>query len=382
MDFSMPEGFSAELDRYKAFLDTNLVPNLQSWVEAGAIPRDFFERLGRDGWFGYDHRDGATTSRPAVGQAALMEHLAALSPGVAVAVAVHTSLGMKALHLFGSSAQKARYFDEALKAGKLWCLGNSEPSAGSDVAAVAASARKVDGGWRLTGTKAFVTNGSIADVAVVTAVSDPDAARTRRHSMFIVSLDAEGVSRRKLHKDVWIPSDLTRIQLKDVFVPEENLLGERGRGIQQVLEVFTESRIAITALTMGTARGAFDLALRHAMKREIFGAKLVNMQAKSFEIAHLYARMEAARLALQKAAWTRDAGRDFRLESSVAKYLAVEVAREVGTWASDLFGAVSVMVDHPIHKFPMDAWASSLGEGTQDVQKLVIFREVMRRYAA
>lgn len=380
MDFSTPEGISKELDRFKAFLETELLPNLQGWYEAGAVPRSFFDRLGQGGWFGYERRGDTVVARPSLEQSALMEHLATLSPGVGVAVAVHTSLGMKALHLFGSVEQKARFFDDALAARKIWCLGNTESNAGSDVAAVTASAVKVDGGFLATGTKAFVTNGTIADVVVATAVTDPDAERTRRHSMFIVPLDAPGVSRRKLHKDVWIPSDLTRIQFRDVFIPDADLLGERGRGIQQVLEIFTESRIAITALTTGTALGAFELALRHAGKREVFGTRLARMQAKSFEIAHLYARIEAARLALRKAAWTRDAGRDFRLESSIAKYLAVDAARETVVWAADLFGAVSVMVDHPVHKFPLDAWASSLGEGTQDVQKLVIFREVMRRY--
>jgi alkylation response protein AidB-like acyl-CoA dehydrogenase len=122
------------------------------------------------------------------------------------------------------------------------------------------------------------------------------------------------------------------------------------------------------------------MALGHAQKREIFGRKIVDFQAKSFEIADFYARIEAARLMLWKACWTMDKGVDFRLESSMAKYLAVRIAREVTTWAADLFGAASVILEHPIHKFPMDVWGSALGEGTQDVQKLVIFREVMKRY--
>jgi alkylation response protein AidB-like acyl-CoA dehydrogenase len=198
--------------------------------------------------------------------------------------------------------------------------------------------------------------------------------------MFLVDLSAEGVSRRKLHKQVWIPSDLTRLQFKDVFVPDENILGEGGRGLQQVLTIFTDSRILISAMALGTAAGAFELALDHASKRQIFGKKIVEFQAKAFEIADFFTRIESARLMLWKACWTKDQGKDFRLESSMAKYLTVILAREVGLWAADLFGAASVILEHPVHKYPMDAWAASLGEGTQDVQKLIIFREIVKKW--
>jgi alkylation response protein AidB-like acyl-CoA dehydrogenase len=240
-------------------------------------------------------------------------------------------------------------------------------------------AKKVDGGWVLNGAKAYVTNGFISDYAMLTAVSDSESERNRRISMFLVDLRSQGVSRSKLNKQVWIPSDLTRIQCSNVFVPEDHLVGERGRGLQQVLSIFTHSRVVISALTLGTALGAFDLAVQHGKKRKIFGRSVLDQQGKAFEAADLFSRLEAARLMMLKACWAMDQGQDFRLESSLAKYLAVQIARDVTLWAADLFGAASVIREHPIHKFPMDAWASSLGEGTQDVQKLVIFREVMKR---
>jgi alkylation response protein AidB-like acyl-CoA dehydrogenase len=127
--------------------------------------------------------------------------------------------------------------------------------------------------------------------------------------------------------------------------------------------------------------GAFELAVGHAKKRKIFGQKIVSLQAKAFELADFYTKIEASRLMLWKACLAVDKREDFRLEASMAKYLTVEVAREVTSWAADVFGAASVIFENPVHKFPMDAWASSLGEGTQDVQKLVIFREVIKRYA-
>ncbi len=382
MDFLVPGELAEELKRFKDFLNVQLIPYLATWYGEGAVPRSFFNALARYRWLGHDEKDGSYVEQTALKQSILVEHLAKISPGVAVAVLVQTSLGMKGLSLFGSEKQKRMHYGPAARGETLICLGNTEPTAGSDVANVATKAEKVGGGWRLTGTKAFVTNGAISDLALITAVSDPEAARNRRISMFLVDLSSEGVTRKKLHKQVWIPSDLTRITLKDVFVPEENLVGERGRGMKQVLTIFTHSRVNIGALTLGTARGAFELGIEHARKREIFGKKIADLQAKAFEAADFFARIEAARLMLWKACWAKDQGADFHLEASMAKYLTVEIAREVGTWAADLFGAASVIFEHPIHKFPMDAWASSLGEGTQDVQKLIIAREILGKNGA
>jgi alkylation response protein AidB-like acyl-CoA dehydrogenase len=379
MDFRIPAEYLENLNDYKQFLSERLTPELSKWYASGSIPRDFFRELGARNFLGLDADGGFPVEQPTFKQALLMEHLGTLSPGVGVAVLVHISLGTKGIALFGTEEQKILYIPPASRGETLICLGNTEPTAGSDVAGLAATAEKVDGGWVLSGTKSYVTNGAISDLALVTAVSDPAEQRNKRISMFLVDLSSKGITRTKLHKQVWIPSDLTRIQLNNVFVPDANLVGKRGRGLQQVLEIFTNSRITISALTLGTAEGAFRSGLDHAGKRSIFGTKVVDFQAKSFEAADFYSKMEAARLVLWKTCWEKDEGQDFRLDASISKYLAVNLAREVGTWAADLFGAASVVFEHPIHKFPMDAWASSLGEGTQDVQKLIIFREMMKR---
>jgi alkylation response protein AidB-like acyl-CoA dehydrogenase len=287
---------------------------------------------------------------------------------------------MMGLFLFGSRQLQRRYAEKALKGESIMGLGNTEGHAGSDVAAVAMQADAAPDGWRLTGTKSYVTNGGVADLAVITAVTDPAATRARRLSMFLVDLNQPGVRRTRLNKQVWQPSDLTRLELKDVAVPPDHLLGRQGHGLAQVLQIFTHSRVAISALTLGTAAGAFDLAARRAVKRTAFGQRIADHQAKSFEIAERHAEIEAARLALWRTCWTVDRGADFREQASIAKLLAVAAARKTTAWAADMFGAASVMFEHPIHKFPMDAWGSSLGEGTQDIQKLIIFREVIKRY--
>ena len=380
MDFAIPPAMSEDLARFNDFIKTRIIPNLPSWNRQRELPQDFFHQMGEGGWFGLRFKNGSLARESALMEALVAEALAVVSPGVAIAALAHIDLGLMGLYLFGSPDHHRIYSPDAARGNKIMCLGNTENLAGSDVAGIALKADKIDDGWILNGTKAYVTNGYIADLGVITAVSDPEAARNSRLSMYLVDLDTEGVSRKKLNKQVWIPSDLTRLKFDNVFVPEDQLLGIRGRGLQQVLEIFTNSRVPISALTLGGAVGAFNLAVKHMQKRKIFGEKIINFQAKAFEISDFYAKIESARLMLWKACWEIDQAVDFRQTASVAKYLAVEVAREATIWAADTFGAASVVHEHPIHKYPMDTWGASLGEGTQDVQKLIIFREFMKRW--
>ncbi len=380
MDFSIPKKFSEEIIQFKEFIKLNVTSELSGWYQHRQIPVKFFHKMGKSGWFGIELKKGQLVKGSALREALVAEELAKVSPGVAVAMLAQIDLGLMGLLLYGSDSLKKQYGDSAVKGKTLMCLGNTERQAGSDVAGIEMRARKVKGGWLLNGTKAYVTNGLISDLGVITAVSDPKASRNNRMSMYLVDLRAEGVKRKKLNKQVWIPSDLTRLQFRDVFVPDDHLLGNQRHGLQQVLTVFTYSRVPIAAMTLGTAVGAFELALDHAKRRKIFGQTITHFQSKTFEAADFYAKIEAARLMLWMACWKMDQHQDFRRESSLAKYLAVEITRSVTTWAADIFGAASVIEEHPIHKFPMDAWASSLGEGTQDVQKLVIFRELVKRH--
>ena len=380
MSYSLPDELTREINDFRSFLSAQVRPNLSKWYKAGELPVEFFQTFGQGGWYGIHWEDERLVKTSALREALIAEELSKISPGTAVAVLAHVNLGLTGLFLFGTEDLKKRYGPSAGLGKTVMCVGNSENQAGSDAAGIATTAEKVDGGWRLNGAKAWVTSGAAADLAVVTAVSDPEATRNRRISMFLVDLNGDGVRRNKLNKMVWIPSDLTRITMENTFVPDDHLLGARGKGLQQVLEIFTCSRIPISALTLGTAAGAFELALDRARQRKIFGERIIDFQAKAFEFADYYARMEASRLMLYKACDAVDSGRDFRQESSLAKYLTVQIAREITPWAADMFGAVSVMHDHPIHKYPMDAWGSSLGEGTQDVQKLVIFRELLKHY--
>jgi len=380
MDFAIPAGVAEDIDKFEEFIKTDIVPELPAWNANGKLPRTFFHKMGKHGWYGLKFDNGSLIRGSALKESIIAEKLAGISPGVAIAALAHIDLGLMGLFLFGAKDLQQKYGASAVEGKTVMCLGNTENIAGSDVAGIAMTAEKTAGGWKLNGTKAYVTNGLIADRGIITAVSDPGAERKKRLSMYLVDLNAAGIRRKKLNKQVWIPSDLTRLRFSDVFVPDDHLLGTRGRGLHQVLEVFTNSRVPITALTLGSAVGAFDLAVNHMQKRKIFGKTILSFQAKAFELSDFYAKLESARLMLYKACWHIDRGEDFRQASSLAKYLSVEVARAVALWAADIFGAASVIQEHPIHKYPMDVWGSSLGEGTQDVQKLIIFRELMKGY--
>ena len=214
MDFRIPEEFDESLKSFKLFLTRTADPQPFQWYAEKEIPRDFFRELGARGWLGLEQDGDGYREQQSLKQAMLQEHLGTISPGVGVAVLVHVSLGTKGIILFGNPGQKSHYLPSAARGETLICVGNTEPSAGSDVAGVATTAKKVEGGWRLNGVKSYVTNGYISDLALITAVSDPDAPRNSRISMFLVDLTSQGVTRTRLHKEVWIPSDLTRIQLQ------------------------------------------------------------------------------------------------------------------------------------------------------------------------
>lgn len=375
----VPEDIQKDLERFDAFLEAEVEPQLRGWERENQVPRAFFERLAQAGWLGVYWDGSGLAARPGLRETLVLERLARISPGVAVTLLIVSDLGLTTLMRYGRPSVLERLGKGAAEGKRLICLGNTENIAGSDAAGIAMTAEPAIEGWVLNGAKAYVTNGRISDYAVVTALTDPEAQRSRRLSMFLVDLESSGVVRRRLNKQVWLPSDLTRIEFSDVRVPADHLMGERGQGLQQLLSVFTHSRVPISGLALGTARGAFELALDRMGNRKIFDRPIADFQAKAFEAADHHSRLEAARLAVISAAAVMDRGGDFRFEASIAKYLAVDAARRIADWATDLYGAAAVMADHPVHRFPMDAWAVSLAEGTQDVQKLVIFRELMKR---
>lgn len=365
----------------EAFIKEEISPNLTQWYKENTFPVSMVKRIGEKGWLGYVKEGDKWKESPMLENVVLYEKLAEVSPGLAVGVLAHAQLGLLALCYLGDQNQLDRYFTPGMEGKDFMAFANTEPTAGSDVANIRLQAKRVGGGYLLNGTKMYITNGYTADTLIVSAVTNPQAGRKHEGlSLLIVRGNAEGIERRKISKLVWHPSDLATLVFHDCFVPEDNLLGKLNDGFKEIMSVFNSSRIAIAALTYGTALGAFKLALQRARRREAFGKKIIDHQAKAFQFSEMAARLEAAKLLVIKAAWLKDMGKDFVFNASVAKLIVGEEARRTTMWAAESFGASGIMEENPISRYPLDAWGSLLGEGTEDIQKQIIANQLSKIY--
>ena len=229
--------------------------------------------------------------------------------------------------------------------------------------------------WVVSGRKMYITNAVEADALVVSAVTDPLANDPRKgQTLFIMDSDTPGVKVRALKKLHWNPASLGFIQLDKVSVPADQVLGNVNEGFDYTMATFTNGRIGVASMTMGTAVGALRLAHQRAKRRKIYGKTLWDLRAKRHEFADMAIMAEAGRLLYRKAAWLRDTGRDYKMAASMAKLFATEKARELTMWEAYLHGGSGVLEENRIHRYPLDAWASAMGEGAPEVQRLLIAR--------
>jgi len=376
MDFDLSEQDRAFDRSIVGWVDSYLRPNIGAWHEAGAIPREYWTELGKRGLLLVE-RDGAGwRERPMMQLATMYDRISEASPGAGIAVFANNQLGVFAPYTFGTEEQRERFVAPASRGDAVISFANTEPTAGSDVAAIQTRAVRDGDGWALTGKKMFITNAVESDYHVVTAVTDPHAADPHKGmSLFVVDGDAPGLERRALKKYVWSPASLAYISLDGVRVGGDRLLGPLNGGFKLIMRTFTTGRIGVASMTMGTAMGALRLAHRRARSRRIFGATVWDQQSKRAEFADMATYMEAGRLLYRRAAWLKDQGRDYRMAASLAKLFATEHAKVVTNWAALLHGGSGVLVDSPIHRYPLDAWASALGEGVSEVQRLIVSRQ-------
>ena len=376
MDFELSDGDRAFERDVISWVDSYIRPNIADWHEAGALPREFWEQLGRRGWLLFEHvRGGDFRERPMLQLATMYDRISEASPGAGIAVFANNQLGLWSILAFGTRAQQGRFLGPASTGEHLISFANTEPMAGSDVAAISTRAVPDGEGWRLTGKKMYITNAVEADYHVVSAVTDPHATDPHKGmSLFIVDGDAPGLTRRALKKIVWSPASLAFLSLEDVKLGPDRLLGELNGGFKEIMQVFTTGRIGVASMTMGTAVGALRLAHKRARSRRVFGKAIWDQPSKRDEFAEMATLVEAGRLLYRKAAWMKDTGQDYKMEASLAKLFATENARRVTQWAALLHGGSSVLAENPIHRYPLDAWASALGEGVEEVQRLIISR--------
>jgi alkylation response protein AidB-like acyl-CoA dehydrogenase len=362
----------------REFARTEIAPHARDWDERSQFPHEIYRKLGELGFLGVlvpEKYGGAGLSyRDYV---AIIEELAVVEGGVGLGVAAHNSLCTNHIFLFGSEVQKQRWLPRLARGEILGAWALTEPEAGSDAGGTKTVAVRQGDGWVLRGSKNFTTHGSVGGVAVVIARTTPG----KDHhgiSAFIVPLEAKGVAVGKKENKLGMrTSDTASLILDECRLEEEALLGAEGEGFIQAMEVLDGGRISIAALGVGIARGGLEAATAYAKERKQFDRPIAKFQAVRLKLADMATAVEAARLLTERAADAKDAGEKVTMVASQAKLFASETAVRVCEEAIQIHGGYGYVKDYPVEKFWRDSKLCTIGEGTSEIQRLVIARELL-----
>jgi alkylation response protein AidB-like acyl-CoA dehydrogenase len=378
LDFTLTEEQQLLRKTVRDFAEAELRPHARAWDEAQEFPRSVFAKLGELGLMGAvwpTEYGGAALST--LDYAVAMEELSRGDAGVALSVAAHNSLCSGHIFFAGSEEQKRRFLPPLARGERIGCWGLTEPGAGSDASGTRTTAVRDGDCWRLNGTKTFITNGSVADIAVVMAVTDRSKGK-KGISAFLVERGTPGFRAGKKEDKLGCrSSDTAELVLEDCRVPGESLLGREGYGFIDTLQILDRGRIGIAAWSLGIAQAALEASVAYARQRTQFGHPIAEFQAVQFKIAEMAVKLEAARLLTWRAATMHDAGREHTTESSMAKYMAGEIAVEVAMDAIQIHGGYGYVKDYPVERYLRDAKLGTIGEGTSEIQRLVIARGLL-----
>ncbi|HEV8253792.1 MAG TPA: acyl-CoA dehydrogenase [Vicinamibacteria bacterium] len=378
MDFTLSEEQKLLKQTVRDFAEAELSPHAREWDEKQEFPCEVFTKLGELGLMGVVwpvEYGGAGLST--LDYAIVMEELSRADAGVALSVAAHNSLCSGHIFLAGTDEQKKKYLTPLARGQKIGCWGLTENSAGSDAGGTKTTAVKRGSEWVLNGSKTFITNGRLADVAVVMAVTDR-AKDKKGISAFIVERGTRGFRAGKKEDKLGVrSSDTSELVFEDCHIPAGNLLGQEGNGFVDTLRVLDRGRIGISAFSVGIAQASLEASIKYAGGRRQFGHAIAEFQAVQFKIADMATRIEAARLLTWKAAVLRDSGREHTAESSMAKLFASEVAVEAALEAVQIHGGYGYIKEYPVERYLRDSKLGTIGEGTSEVQRLVIARELL-----
>ena len=362
----------------REFAEGEIRPFVREWDEAQEFPSVLIPKMADLGLMGIQFPEqwgGAGMS--AIDYCLCLEELARVDPSVALSVAAHNGLGPAHIFMFGSDAQKTRWLAPLARGSKLGAWALTEPNAGSDAAGTRTTAVRDGGDWVLNGTKTFITHGKSADVLVIMAATDR-ARGAKGISAFIVERGTPGLrAGRKEDKLGMRASETTEVILEQCRVPADQLLGEVGMGFIGALQVLDAGRIGIAALSVGLAQGAFDCSRAYAASRKQFGQPIASFQAIQWKLADMATRIEAARLLTYRAAFLKDRQQRTTLESAMAKLYASEVAVRAAEDAVQIHGGYGFVKDYPAEKFFRDVKLTTIGEGTSEIQRLVIARQLL-----
>jgi len=363
----------------RKFADEVVAPRARDLDENECFPTETVKQMAELGFLGlpYPEKYGGA-GMDMLAYAIAVEEVSRACASTGITLAAHVSLGCGPVYGNGTEEQKQRFLVPMAKGEAIGAFGLTEPNAGSDAAGTQTRAEKVAGGWRVNGSKIYITNGSVAKFVTFTARTDASRG-TKGISAFIMDTATPGFKVGKKEKKMGLRgSDTVALHFEDCFVPEENLLGDPSGGFSAFMKTLTGGRVSIGALSLGIAQGAYEHALRYSRERHQFGKSISEFQAVQFMLADMALKIDASRLLVYRAAAMKDAGEEFTKEAAMAKLFASETANWVTDKAIQIFGGMGYCRDVPVERMHRDAKLMEIGEGTSEIQRMVIAREILK----
>ena len=380
MEFELNEEQKQIKASVREFAESEIAPHVMEWDEEQHFPIELQPKMAELGFLGVifpEEYGGAGMGY--VEYATIIEELSRVDGSVGISVAAHNSLCSNHIYKFGSEEQKQKFLVPLASGERLGAWGLTEPSAGSDASGTKSTAVRTDNGWTVNGSKNFITHAIHADTCVAMAVTDRSQ-RSKGISAFIFEKGMNGFSPSKKENKLGLrASETASVVFEDCFVPDGNLLGDEGQGFVNSMEILDGGRISIAALAVGIAQGAFESAVRYSKERQQFGKPISEFQAIQFKLATMATQIDAARLLMYRAAWMKDQGKKTTKESSMAKLFASEISVEVCEEAIQIHGGYGYTKDYPAEKYWRDSKLCTIGEGTSEIQRIIIAREVLRQ---
>ncbi len=363
----------------REFCKKEVRPFAGEWERSGEIPKEIVGKLGSLGLMGVCiPEEYGGVGMNTISYAIAIKEIASADGSLALMLASHNSLCAGHILLSGTEAQKSQYLPLLSSGEKLgaWCL--TEPGSGSDAAAMRSKAERAPGGWKINGTKMFITQGSSADIYILLAVTDRDKGKGGI-TAFIAERDNRGLNPgKKLDKLGMRASDTAEVVFEEMFLPDDKVLGKAGGGFFDTLNVLSGGRISIAALAVGIAAGAVRESVKYARERQQFGKPISNFQAVQWMIADISTEIEAAWMLTLKAAYLKDAGKKYTKEASMAKLYASEMAMKATVKAVQIHGGYGYIEDYPVERYMRDAKLCEIGEGTSEMQRIVIAKDLIK----
>jgi alkylation response protein AidB-like acyl-CoA dehydrogenase len=378
MDFHLTEGQRMAQQLAREFAAKEIAPYAAQWDESCTFPWEAVRKLADLNLLGiiFPQADGGA-GLDYLSYVLVLEELSRIDGSVGLIVASHTSLCANHIYSVGNEAQRRRYLTPLARGEKLGAWGLTEPNAGSDASATQTTAVQDGDEWVLNGSKIFITQGSVADIYVIMAATEKSR---RQHgiSAFIVEGGSPGLSAIPMKNKFGVrASDTAQLTLDNVRIPKENLLGRVNEGFIDTLTILDGGRISIAAMALGIGRGAYEEALKYAQQRQQFGQPIANFQAVQWKLADMATELDAARLLVLRAAWMKDQGLRVTKESAMAKLYASEAATRACNQALQIHGGYGYMKDYPVERYLRDAKICEIGEGTSEIQRLIIARQLL-----